>query len=140
MRHYETIYILRPSLAEGEYDGAQKKFVDLIEKNQGVMIKVDPWGEKTLAYPLNKMKKGYYVLLEYCGEAGLTEELERVFKLDDKVLKYQTVKLSDNADPEALKPKEEAPEEVEQEADAVAEESPEQGVDETESEEVKNGI
>lgn len=140
MRHYETIYILRPSLAEGEYDGAQKKFVDLIEKNQGVMIKVDPWGEKTLAYPLNKMKKGYYVLLEYCGEAGLTEELERVFKLDDKVLKYQTVKLSDNADPEALLPKEEAPEEVEQEADAVAEESPEQGVGETESEEVKNGI
>ena len=114
MRHYETIYILRPSLAEGEYDGAQKT--------------------------LNKMKKGYYVLLEYCGEAGLTEELERVFKLDDKVLKYQTVKLSDNADPEALLPKEEAPEEVEQEADAVAEESPEQGVDETESEEVKNGI
>lgn len=140
MRHYETIYILRPSLAEGEYDGAQKKFVDLIEKNQGVMIKVDPWGEKTLAYPLNKMKKGYYVLLEYCGEAGLTEELERVFKLDDKVLKYQTVKISDNADPEALLPKEEAPEEVEQEADAVAEESPEQGVGETESEEVKNGI
>ncbi len=139
MRQYETIYILRPSLAEGEYEEAQKKFVDLIEKNQGVMIKVDQWGERTLAYPLKKMNKGYYVVLEYCGDAGLTEELERVFKLDDGILKYQTVKISDNADPEALLPKEEAPE-ADQETEAVAEEPPEQGTGETESDEVENGV
>lgn len=139
MRQYETIYILRPALSEGEYEEAQKKFVDLIENNQGVMIKVDQWGERTLAYPLNKMKKGFYVLLEYCGEAGLIEELERVFKLDDRILKFQTVKVSDNADPEALLPKEETPEAV-QEAETVDGEPPEQETGETGSDEVENGV
>jgi len=45
------------------------------------------------------------VLLKYCGNSGITAELKRVLKLDERVLKYQTVKLSDNADPEALKAK-----------------------------------
>jgi small subunit ribosomal protein S6 len=139
MRQYETIYIMRPSLAEGEYGDAQEKFTGLIEKNQGVLIKVDQWGERTLAYPLQKMNKGYYVLLEYCGEAGLTEELERLFKLDDRVLKYQTVKISDNADPEALLPKEE-PVEVVQEAEDVEGESREQGDGENQSDEVEDGV
>ncbi|MFZ0451773.1 MAG: 30S ribosomal protein S6 [Desulfatiglandaceae bacterium] len=139
MRHYETIYIMRPSLAEGDYEEAQKKVIGLIETNQGVMVKIDQWGERTLAYPVKKMKKGYYVLLEYCGEAGLTEKLERVFKLDDSILKYQTVKISDNADLEALLPKKETPE-GNLEAEVVAEESPEQETGETESDEVENGI
>ncbi len=139
MRHYETIYIMRPSLAEGDYEEAQKKVIGLIETNQGVMVKIDQWGERTLAYPVKKMKKGYYVLLEYCGEAGLTEKLERVFKLDDSILKYQTVKISDNADLEALLPKKETPE-GNLEAEVVAEESPEQETGETESDEVENGV
>ncbi|RLB18304.1 MAG: 30S ribosomal protein S6 [Deltaproteobacteria bacterium] len=138
MRQYETIYILKPSLSEEVYEEVIGKFNAIIEKNQGVMIKTDRWGERTLAYQLNKFNKGFYVLLEYCGNAALTKELERLFRLDDKVLKYQTVKLSDRADPEALLKEARGPEEeTEVEKEGVEEEqAPAQDTTETNTEEV----
>ena len=105
MRYYETLYIINPNLAEEDYRAVVAKFTDAVEKNKGVVTKVDEWGKKTLAYDIKKFDKGFYVLLQYCGEAGLTAELKRELGLDDRILKYQTVKLSDNADLEKLKPK-----------------------------------
>ena len=105
MRYYETLYIVNPSLAEEDYRAVVAKFTDAVGKNKGVVTKVDEWGKKTLAYDIKKFDKGYYVLLQYCGESGLTAELKRELSLDDRILKYQTIKLSDNADPEELKPK-----------------------------------
>jgi small subunit ribosomal protein S6 len=105
MRYYETLYLINPELSEEDCRGVIDKFNGLIEKNNGVVVKVDEWGKKTLAYQIKKFDKGYYVLLQYCGEAGLLTELHRDFNLDDKILKYQTIKLSNTADPEALKTK-----------------------------------
>jgi small subunit ribosomal protein S6 len=105
MRYYETLYIINPNLAEEDYRAVVAKFTDAVEKNKGVVTKVDEWGKKTLAYDIKKFDKGFYVLLQFCGEAGLTAELKRELGLDDRVLKYQTIKLSDNADLEKLKPK-----------------------------------
>ena len=105
MRYYETLYIINPNLAEEDYRAVVAKFTDAVEKNKGVVTKVDEWGKKTLAYDIKKFDKGFYVLLQYCGEAGLTAELKRELGLDDRVLKYQTIKLSDDADLEKLKPK-----------------------------------
>ena len=105
MRYYETLYIINPNLAEEDYRTVVAKFTDAVEKNKGVVTKVDEWGKKTLAYDIKKFDKGYYVLLQYCGEAGLTAELKRELGLDDRILKYQTIKLSDDADLEKLKPK-----------------------------------
>ena len=105
MRYYETLYIINPNLAEEDYRSVVAKFTDAVEKNKGVVTKVDEWGKKSLAYDIKKFDKGSYVLLQYCGEAGLTAELKRELGLDDRVLKYQTIKLSDNADLEKLKPK-----------------------------------
>ena len=109
MRYYETLYLINPDLAEDTYRDVVDKFNNLIEKNNGVTIKVDEWGKKTLAYDIKKFDKGYYVLLRYCGEPDLLAELRRYFKLDDRVLKYQSIKLSNNADPEALKAKTKEP-------------------------------
>ena len=115
MRYYETLYIINPSLAEEDYRAVVAKFTDVVGKNKGVVTKVDEWGKKTLAYDIKKFDKGYYVLLQYCGEAGLTAELKREMGLDDRILKYQIIKLSDNADLEELMPKP-AASEVEAEA------------------------
>jgi len=103
MRYYETLYIINPDLPEDGYRKVVTKFTDLVEKNKGVVTKVDEWGIKTLAYEVKKFNRGSYVLLQYCGEPGVTAELKREMSLDDRLLKYQTIKLSDNADPEALK-------------------------------------
>jgi len=103
MRYYETLYIINPDLPEDDYREVVTKFTDLVEKNKGVVTKVDEWGIKTLAYEVKKFNRGSYVLLQYCGEPGITAEVKREMSLDDRILKYQTIKLSDNADPAALK-------------------------------------
>ena len=103
MHYYETLYIINPSLGEEDYRDTVAKFGNLVDKNKGIMIKVEEWGKKTLAYPVKNIDKGYYVCLRYCGETGITKELERDLRLDDRTIRYQTVKLQDHADPEALK-------------------------------------
>ena len=103
MRYYETLYIVNPNLPDEDYKEVVAKFSGLVEKNEGVVTKVDEWGKKSLAYTVKKHDKGYYVLLRYCGEPGITDQLKRDLKLDDRVLKYQTIKLSDHVDPEAIK-------------------------------------
>lgn len=141
MRLYETLYLINPDLADEDYRGVVDKFNDLIEKNSGVLIKVDEWGKKTLAYDVKKFDKGFYVLLNYCGEPDLISELRRDFKLDDRVLKYQTIKLSDKADPEALKAKtEEGAVKSGDEVEATAEVSPDQEKAIVENQEGENGI
>ncbi len=137
MRYYETLYIINPNLAEEDYQNVVAKFTNVVEKNGGVVTKVDEWGKKTLAYDIKKFDKGFYVLLQYCGEAGLTAELKREMSLDDRVLKYQTIKLSDNADPEKLKP-EPGPEESEP-TEAVEAGADSKGTD-TENEGEKDGV
>lgn len=142
MRYYETLYIINPNLAEEDYRAIVAKFTDVVGKNKGVVTKVDEWGKKTLAYDVKKFDKGFYVLLQYCGEAGLTAEIKREMSLDDRILKYQTIKLSDNADLEKLMPKPspseaEPVETVEAEPVEKAENSEEAG---TEGEGEKDGL
>ena len=102
MRHYETIYIVNPELSEEDYKTVVEKFNNLTENLKGVIIKSKEWGKQRLAYDIRKFDKGSYLYMEYCADAGVTTELERALKLDDRILKYQTVKLADKADPEEL--------------------------------------
>ena len=103
MKHYETLYLLTPDLSEDEYKASIAKFTEIIENHRGEVIKMEEWGKRPLAYDVKKFDRGFYVLLDFCGDAGLISELGRNFKLDERVLKYQTLKLSDHADVEALR-------------------------------------
>ncbi len=145
MRQYETLYIVNPELDEENYRAVVDKFRELIEKENGVVVKLEEWGKQRLAYPVKKFDQGAYVLINYCGGSNITAELERDLKLDDRVLKYQTVKLADDADPQALLQKEEeakketaAREEQAQEIEETAQN--EETEPDTSDEEVKNGI
>ena len=120
MRYYETLYIINPNLSDEENNAVIAKFNDLVEKNKGVVISVDEWGKRTLAYEIKKFNKGCYVLLNYCGEGSIISELERGMKLDERILQYQTVKLSDSVDPEELKAEAEKDKQV-KEAEAAEE-------------------
>jgi small subunit ribosomal protein S6 len=126
MRYYETMYLVNPVIEVEKLTELVSKVNAVVEKNQGVIVKADEWGKKSLAYKVKDFDKAYYLLLQYCGEPSIPAELHRELTLDDRVLKYQTIKLSDEADPEALKPKDEA---LESETKVL-----------TEEKEVKNGI
>jgi small subunit ribosomal protein S6 len=147
MRHYETLYIVNPELDDENYKAVVDKFRGLIEKQKGVIVKLEEWGKQRLAYLVKKFDQGAYVLMDYCGGPGVTAELERDLKLDDRILKYQTVKLAEEVDPQALVQKEKEEEAKREPAvkEVEAEEGPETAQDEkiesnTSDEEVNNGI
>ncbi|MFH1349797.1 MAG: 30S ribosomal protein S6 [Pseudomonadota bacterium] len=143
MRHYETIYIINPDLADEDYREVLKKFLELVENHKGAVVKVEEWGKQRLAYLVKKFDRGSYVLMGYCGWPPLTQELERELKLDDRVIKYQTVKLADNVDPQALIQKEKEMKkerEVSQEKTTESEETVLNGKEIAPNEEVTDGV
>lgn len=103
MRRYETIFIARPNVGEDEIEAITAKATSTIESDGGTILRVNNWGLKKLAYLIKKENQGYYVYIDYAGVPESIAEIERVFRIDDRVLKYLTVKLADTCDPEAVK-------------------------------------
>ncbi len=95
MRRYETIFILRPSRSENEIDATVEMTTDIIEKAGGQLIEIDKWGMRKLAYPIKKEAQGFYVFIDYSATPDVISEIERRYRIDDSVLRYMTVKLSD---------------------------------------------
>ncbi len=102
MRRYETIYIVNPNVSDEEYHEISKKYNSLIENRNGVIVKTQEWGKQRMAYPVKKFYNGFYFLLDFCADPGVTAELVRNFKIDERILKHQTIKLADKADPKEL--------------------------------------
>ena len=103
MRRYETIAIIDPDLADEERAGVLERTTDLIPKEGGFLVMLDEWGNRKLAYEIKKKVRGYYVRFDYCGMGSLVDEMERLFRIDDKVLKFMTVLLEKDADIENIK-------------------------------------
>ncbi|MDK2798794.1 MAG: small subunit ribosomal protein [Clostridiales bacterium] len=88
---YETIFIINPNLSEEETAGLVEKFKSLIE-SAGEVENVDEWGKRRLAYPINDYNEGYYVMIEFSAEPSLPQELERVYKITDGILRSIVIK------------------------------------------------
>jgi small subunit ribosomal protein S6 len=113
MRHYETLFIVTPDSSEEDLKAVATKIKGVVTGMDGIVTSYDEQGSKKLAYSVKKQNKGYYVLMDYVGSADIVSELERNMRLDDRVLKYLTVKLADQVDPESIEPeKSEPPEQV----------------------------
>jgi len=106
MRMYETIFIVKPDLGEEETKGLTAKVQEIIASMKGDFKRLEDWGARKLAYPIEKFARGRYYYLRFDGDAPLIAELERRLRLDDKVLRYQSVKLEKEvAAPVAAEPK-----------------------------------
>ena len=103
MRRYETIFIIDNDLSEEGRSPILEKLEDLIQQYNGLLVMADEWGTKKLAYEIKKKGRGYYVCLDYCGSGPLVDEIERFFRIDDRVLKYMTVVLDKDVDIENVK-------------------------------------
>ena len=103
MRRYETIFIADNDLSEEDRSPIFEKLKDLIQQHSGLLVMVDQWGGKKLAYEIKKKARGYYVRLDYCGLGILVNEIERFFRIDDRILKYMTVVLDKDVDIETVK-------------------------------------
>lgn len=95
MRRYEQVCILRPSLSEEEITRIIDNTTQLIQEDEGSVIFLNKWGMRKLAYPIKKESQGYYVLCDFAASPAVVSEIERKFRIDDAVLKYLTVKISE---------------------------------------------
>ena len=87
---YETIYILSPNLSEEDTAALVQKFRALTESH-GTLDEVEEWGRRRLAYEINKLTEGYYVLMRFESPPGFPAELERVLGITDGVIRWLTV-------------------------------------------------
>lgn len=122
-RMYETIYIVQPDLGDEEIKTLSAKVQDVIAGMNGDFKRLEDWGTRKLAYPINKNPRGRYFYLRFDGDSALIAELERRLRLDDKVIRYQSVKLEQEVVAPAAAPAKSAEEGTEEVA-AEATEAP----------------
>lgn len=100
MRKYETFFIVDPDIPDEMNSVVDNKIQSIVTANGGEVLVYTPWGKRKLAYPIRKRTRGLYVLMEYSGGPDMVAELERNLRIDERVLKFITVKLEDRFDPE----------------------------------------
>ena len=83
---YEVLYILDPNLGEEATAALVEKFKALVEGN-GTLTSIDEWGKRRLAYPINDLMEGYYVLMTFNAAAAVPAELDRIFRITDGVMR-----------------------------------------------------
>lgn len=110
-RRYETMVVLRADLLEAGVKEQIERNRRLLETNGGVVTGVHEWGLRELAYPVEKERRGYYVLFEYTGSAAALDELERNLKLSDVTLRFVSVRQGRDTPPASPPPRYDQPEE-----------------------------
>jgi small subunit ribosomal protein S6 len=95
MKAYELLYIIRPDLDDEAIAAAVDKFSDVVSNNGGADVTVDKWGKRRLAYEINDYREGVYILMNFNGEARTAQEVERVMKISDTVVRFLTTKKED---------------------------------------------
>ena len=86
---YETLFVVNGNYSEEEYKAVLEKFVTLVNDN-ATDVNVNEWGKRRLAYAINYVTEGYYVLLTFKSEPSFPLELERVFGINESVIRYMT--------------------------------------------------
>ena len=94
MRHYEIVFIVHPDQSE-QVPAMVERYKALVTSRSGQIHRLEDWGRRQLAYPIQKLHKAHYVLMNIeCGKEAL-EEIEHAFKFNDAVLRHLTVKMDE---------------------------------------------
>jgi small subunit ribosomal protein S6 len=86
------MYIIRPDLEEEAVQGVVERMSEVVRNTGGSDLKVETMGKRRLAYEVRKFKDGYYVLMNFTGEAAVPAELERIMKISDSVIRFLTTR------------------------------------------------
>ena len=88
--NYEAVYILKPDLSEEQIAALVERFKSVVEAN-GTVSEVNEWGKRRLAYPIQDLMEGYYVLMPFTAAAAVPAELDRIFRITDGVMRSMIV-------------------------------------------------
>ena len=94
MKKYELVFIIKP-MEEEATQAVIAKFETMVANNGGTMEKIDRWGKRRLAYPIQDLTEGYYVLQHLVAEPAVINELDRIMKITDDLLRHMIVVVED---------------------------------------------
>ena len=101
MRHYEVVFLVHPDQSE-QVPGMIERYTQLMNESGGKIHRLEDWGRRQLAYPINKIHKAHYVLLNIeCGSEAL-DELTTLFRFNDAVLRNLVIKSKESVTEESL--------------------------------------
>lgn len=117
---YELIYIIDTVVEEESRKALVSRFNDVITNNGGQVEKVDEWGKRHLAYAIDYKTEGYYVLVNFSGDANLPKELERNLEISESILRYLVTRVEEKRS--NVKPRVQQPVRAYQQPEAEAKE------------------
>ena len=118
MRHYEIVFLVHPDQSE-QVPGMIERYTSAIEAGDGAVHRLEDWGRRQLAYPINKIHKAHYILMNIeCGQDVL-EELNSTFRYNDAVLRSMVIRRSEAITAESPIMKQENAEKADKEARAL---------------------
>ena len=94
MRHYEIVFMVHPDQSE-QVSGMIQRYTDLINAAQGKIHRLEDWGRRQLAYPINKLHKAHYVLMNIEAPQSVIDELETSFRYNDVVIRNMIMRTKD---------------------------------------------
>ena len=102
LRRYELIYLVHPEAEDGQIGRMKDRVSQVLTDFNALVIKREDWGKRKLAYEIEKVNKAYYRYLEFVSKPAMIAELERVLRLVDVVIRYQTIRLEDGIPADSL--------------------------------------
>ena len=100
LHEYELTLIVRADLDDATIEALVEKTEAVITETGGHILLRDDWGKRKLAYPIQKQLKGHYYLVSFLSEAAQIDELERKIRIEDKIVRFLTVRIADAVDVE----------------------------------------
>ena len=102
MRRYESVWVVNGDLPDEEVKSAIDKFSKIISSQGGTVVGLEERGRRKLSYKIQGTIRGYYVLADFAGTSETVKELERNYRIDDRIIRFLTTKKSDKVNLEAL--------------------------------------
>ncbi len=96
MALYETVFIARQDVTSAQVDTLASSFAEIVTAQGGKVVKTENWGLRTLAYRMNKNRKGHYVLFQLDASPEAVAEMERNMKLNEDVLRLLTLRVEEH--------------------------------------------
>ncbi len=93
MNKYEVLYVIDPAMEDEPRKELIERFSGIITGNGGTVDKIDEWGKRRLAYPINFKNEGYYVLLHMTAAPEFPRELERNLQISDQIMRYLVTRI-----------------------------------------------
>lgn len=100
-REYESVLILKPDTGKPQIQALIERMQGAFQERGGILLKIDNWGMRVLAFPVQRCRKGIYLYWRFLGGSDMVAEFERNARLSERVIRFYTIRVDDDVDPNA---------------------------------------